>query len=96
MKLLNIRRKAEFTFGAKEDSSVPRPMPRHTQTGETISRERVGSIKTPSIPQQTGQIKDPIRDASRKALLPGKRRSKTGKIYFETRRNRSDSLGSKL
>ncbi len=36
------------------------------------------------------------RDASRKALTPGKRVSKTGKIYWETRKNRSDQPGKKL
>ena len=30
------------------------------------------------------------RDASREAKLPGKRISSTGKIYWETRKNRSD------
>ena len=30
------------------------------------------------------------RDEKRDALLPGKRTSNTGKIYWETRRNRSD------
>jgi hypothetical protein len=36
------------------------------------------------------------RDAARKALAPGKRISKTGKVYWETRRNRSDSTGKKI
>lgn len=36
------------------------------------------------------------RDASRKALLPGKRVSKTGKIYWETRKNRSDASMKKI
>ncbi len=36
------------------------------------------------------------RDESRKALAPGKRISKTGKIYWETRSNRSDKSGSNL
>lgn len=31
-------------------------------------------------------------DAARKALLPGKRISINGKIYWETRKNRSDAL----
>jgi len=35
-------------------------------------------------------------DASRKALMPGKRISKTGKVYWETRRNRSDAKGRKI
>jgi len=30
------------------------------------------------------------RDLNRKALMPGKRISKTGKVYWETRKNRSD------
>ena len=35
-------------------------------------------------------------DAKRKALAPGKRISSSGKVYWETRRNRSDSPGKKL
>lgn len=37
-----------------------------------------------------------IRDEERKALMSGKRISKTGKVYWETRRNRSDQKGSKI
>jgi len=36
------------------------------------------------------------RDVVREALLSGKRLSKNGKTYWETRRNRSDQVGSKL
>ena len=36
------------------------------------------------------------RDITRKALAPGKRISKAGKIYYENRKNRSDKVGSKL
>ena len=36
------------------------------------------------------------RDSKRDALMPGKRVSKTGKVYWETRKNRTDSKGSKL
>ena len=36
------------------------------------------------------------RDMVRKALMPGKRISKTGKVYWETRKNRSDSKGKKI
>lgn len=35
-------------------------------------------------------------DRTRKALLPGKRISKYGKIYWETRKNRSDKKGTKV
>lgn len=36
------------------------------------------------------------RDKPREALLPGKRISRTGNIYWETRTNRSDAMGSKI
>lgn len=35
-------------------------------------------------------------DIKRKALLAGKRISKTGKKYWETRKNRSDKKGTNL
>lgn len=41
--------------------------------------------------KQRGKSKSLIRDRGRKAKLPGKRISKTGNIYWETRQNRSDA-----
>ena len=35
-------------------------------------------------------------DAKRKALAPGKRISSSGKVYWETRKNRSDAVGKKI
>jgi len=37
-----------------------------------------------------------IRDIVRKALPPGKRISKSGKIYYEYRKNRTDLTGSNI
>jgi len=37
-----------------------------------------------------------VRDMKRKALRPGKRISKTGKVYWETRKNRSDAGNSRI
>lgn len=48
------------------------------------------------LPQTQKGKTDKVRDKERHALLPGKRISKTGKIYWETRTNRSDSSGSNL
>lgn len=45
------------------------------------------------VMKQTGTRKSLALDRKRKAKLPGKRRSKTGKIYWETRKNRSDNKG---
>lgn len=44
---------------------------------------------------QTGRT-NKARDIVRKALANGKRISKNGKIYYENRRNRSDSPGSMI
>lgn len=44
---------------------------------------------------QTGKS-DKIIDERRNALLPGKRMSKAGKIYYEYRKNRSDLKNSKV
>jgi len=53
-------------------------------------------LKLPSpdvlkILPQTGVVKSMPRDIGRGAKLPGKRISKTGKVYWETRKNRSDA-----
>lgn len=48
-----------------------------------------------SVTKQVGKSSMP-RDKARKALPPGKRISKTGKVYYETRKNRSDSIGSMI
>ena len=39
---------------------------------------------------------DRKRDMKRKAMPPGKRISKNGKIYYERRKNRSDKLGKSV
>ena len=45
---------------------------------------------------QKGKPSDQPRDFARFARPPGKRISKNGKIYWETRKNRSDIQGSRL
>ena len=44
---------------------------------------------------QTG-TSDKKRDEARKAMPSGKRISKTGKIYYESRKNRSDIFGKNI
>ena len=41
-------------------------------------------------PRQSGKVKSIPADRARSAMKPGQRRSKRGKKYWETRRNRSD------
>ncbi len=45
--------------------------------------------------EQTGTSNKKI-DAARKALAPGKRISKTGNIYWESRKSRSDVPGTTI
>ena len=45
---------------------------------------------------QTGKRVSVLRDRKRDARAPGKRVSATGNIYWESRRNRTDKLGSNL
>ena len=52
-----------------------------------------GIIK--DLPQK-GKQSDVLRDAARSARAPGKRISKTGNVYWETRKNRSDVVGRNL
>lgn len=43
-----------------------------------------------NIKKQSGKIPNLPRDLARTAMYPGKRMSKKGNIYWETRKNRSD------
>ncbi len=52
-------------------------------------------MKRKKYPPQVGKS-NKKRDSSRLALPPGKRISKWGNIYYETRKNRTDQIGSKL
>ena len=66
-------------FKAKEDEFY----------GRRISPKVLRVIK-----HQTGKTDIPV-DRSVTALRPGKRLSKTGRVYWETRKNRSDVIPKK-
>jgi hypothetical protein len=46
-----------------------------------------------TLPQTQKKKVDLDVDSRRKALMPGKRISASGKVYWETRKNRSDVKG---
>ena len=52
--------------------------------------------RTLRILHQTGKRVSPVRDRGRHAALPGKRISRTGHVYWETRKNRSDDLNKSV
>ena len=55
-----------------------------------------GGRKNLEVLPQQGEIKSLKRDMGRLAQLPGKRVSRTGKVYWETRKNRSDAPNKKV
>jgi len=48
------------------------------------------------VAKQSGTRASIQRDRDLKALPPGKRVSRTGKIYYEYRKNRSDKKGTRI
>jgi len=65
------------------ETRSPKPVQPHTESLEVNEK----------VTKQTGRIKSIGRDMKRIALPPGKRVSKSGKIYYEKRANRSDLAG---
>ncbi len=59
--------------------------------GTAAGKKATAKRKT-STTRQTGSSSS-IRDRARKALSPGRRVSKTGSVYYERRKNRSDKPG---
>jgi len=53
-------------------------------------------VKKKKVYKQTGKRKSIKLDKLKKAKAPGKRKSKSGNTYWETRKNRSDVIGSRL
>ena len=61
----------------------------------TLSSTRYGRQVLKASNRQTG-TSHTKRDAARKAMQPGKRRSASGRVYTEIRRNRSDIRGRRV
>lgn len=63
------------------------------KSGTKKKATKLPSLFDKSTSRQTG-TSNKVKDAKRKALAPGKRKSATGKSYTERRANRSDKPGS--
>jgi len=69
---------------------------KHTDTkSHNVNIKVVSGTKTKSTTRQTG-TSNIEKDFAKKAKAPGKRKSSTGKTYYERRANRSDKPGSLL
>jgi len=71
-----------------------KPTPRRRESVWTKGQPKSKLIRP--LPQVPGTRKSISKDASRKARMPGLRRSRTGNVYSETRENRSDKKGTRL
>ena len=58
----------------------------------TLRSKAFGRQVLKATSKQTG-TSNTKRDSARKAMQPGKRRSASGRVYTETRKNRSDIRG---
>jgi len=67
-----------------------------TKRRTTRTRRYTRPVVLKVIRRQTRVRKSISRDRNRTAYAPGKRRSRTGKIYWETRKNRSDLPGKRI
>ena len=63
---------------------------------QTVTPKRRGHGRTIRTMKQTGTRKSLHLDRQRKALPPGRRISRSGRRYTETRRNRSDRKGTNI
>lgn len=84
--LAEARKKRGTTAGKKSTAK------RKTMGGVAPSSARSSAKKS----YQTGRSYDSRRDSSRSALPPGKRKSASGSVYYERRKNRSDKPGTML
>ena len=90
-KALNL---ADYTKKTKEKLVVSIMLAEARKKG-AAARKRKPAVAKQSVirfkrtGEQTGKS-DSVRDSLRKAAAPGKRLSRTGKVYYERRRNRSD------
>jgi hypothetical protein len=66
-------------------------MPKQKQAKLTAFGRKVLKVRR----TQTGSSDRDI-DKGRKAMSPGKRRSASGRVYYEARKNRSDLRGKKV
>lgn len=53
-------------------------------------KKRKNPTELKIIETQSGKMGNKMMDLARKAMHPGKRVSKSGNVYWETRKNRSD------
>ena len=70
-------------------------MAKKKKSQTTLRSKKFGRQVLKASSRQTGKS-DTKRDSARKAMQPGKRRSASGRVYTETRRNRSDIRGRRI
>lgn len=78
-------------------STTSKKAPSYVKRAARLKRNRGETVKAVSKQKKVPTTKRGMKlDAARRAKPPGWRASKSGRIYFENRSNRSDRPGSKL
>lgn len=85
------RKKGESWLSAIKRSS--RELKGKSTPRKKTARRKVGAAKKKASNRQTGSSVK-FYDEQHRAKKPGKRRSASGKIYYERRKNRSDRPGT--
>jgi hypothetical protein len=93
----------------KKPSSKPKPPAKRTPTTPKNATKKKPTAKAKAVAKstrkpkvmhsstrQTGKRKSVKRDKALDALPPGKRISRTGRVYYEYRRNRTDAPGKRI
>lgn len=75
--------------GGKRQKASPSKKKKKVGQGWKLKEPQVVTVQS----YQTGKTKNILMDRKRKALPPGWRISKSGKRYYESRKNRSDMPG---
>lgn len=71
-----------------------KPQTKKKTSQSTLRSSNYGRRVLKASTRQTGRSNTKL-DKARKAMQPGKRRSASGKIYYEYRKNRTDRRGRK-
>lgn len=98
VKKRSTQQKKTVPANVAKRNSIPAHAKKRRTTSAAITKSKATGKPTVvySSSRQTGVVKNSKRDQQRKASPPGKRVSKTGRVYYEYRRNRTDKPGKRI
>ncbi len=85
----------ERTVPKKASTTKKKSATKKKSPQTTLRSKKFGRQVLKASTRQTGKSHTK-RDSARKAMQPGKRRSASGRVYYEYRKNRSDLRGRRV